>query len=343
MAGYAAGVEPSSRALIDWLVASGAEVAGLRVGPSGDGRGVFTTREIATGEPILSVPAACLVLSQVVARTELGHAVAERWGEAHPILLAAWLAHALRERDRRWAPYLASLPTTFPRHPQYYGPDEIHALRGTAFVELLAARRGRLMEEYAWTRGVPELAGLEPGEWLLARALATSRSFSCGRGEAFVPFADLMNHAVDPGTSWSCDPLDGFRLRAERDIPAGSEVFDGYGRKSNSRLLIGYGFTLPDNRADDVELVLGELGAYRLTAEEGAPEIERLLLVLGAGEGAGARERAIGAFADLCRARLAALPDEEAPAVERATERLRDALAVRESERRVYRFWAERG
>ena len=43
--------------------------------------------------------------------------------------------------------------------------------------------------------------------------------------------------------------------------PAGEEVFNNYGAKPNSELLLGYGFTLPNNPDDTLVLKLGGTGS----------------------------------------------------------------------------------
>lgn len=61
--------------------------------------------------------------------------------------------------------------------------------------------------------------------------------------DALVPVADMLNHRIPKQTSWYyCDKLGGFVVEALRDISQGSEVFDSYGQKCNSRFLLSYGF-----------------------------------------------------------------------------------------------------
>lgn len=168
------------------------------------------------------------------------------------------------------------------------------------------------------------------------RGVYATRPFAAG--EALVPLGDLVNHAPDPGTRWTCDPRDGFVLRATRALPVG-ELFVTYGPKSNARYLLAYGFTLADNPVGDMELALGELGAFRLELDPDTPEVERLLFALGGdGSGRARLRRARALLAEVCRARLARLPDDT-PA-ERADARLRDVSAVRADERAILAFWA---
>lgn len=312
-----------AEALLDWLVAEGGHVDGAWIVDVAGGLGIVAARDLAVGETPLVVPADVLVRSEVVAATPLGLALVARYG-AH-VLLAAWMTRARRGLVPDAAPYVATLPTDLGGHPLFFGAEARDALRGTAFLAVLEARRARLLEEHAWIRArVPAFADLDATEWMEARTLVTSRSFACGEGDALAPVADLLNHASAPVATWTCDPVGGFRLRIVRPVPAGAEITQSYGPKSNARLLLGYGFTLAENAHHDVEIEVGEHGFFRLSAAEDA-ESARLVAALGG-------RAAVAAF---CRGRLAELPgpEEEDPAVV-------SALRVRESERRVLAYWA---
>lgn len=82
---------------------------------------------------------------------------------------------------------------------------------------------------------------------------------------ALLPLVDLGNHAVDVVPRWvpvagsaeggssddgDAHAPDGRRARMEWvasvDIPPGEQVFNNYGMKTNSELLLGYGFVIPE-------------------------------------------------------------------------------------------------
>lgn len=75
--------------------------------------------------------------------------------------------------------------------------------------------------------------------------------------DALVPLADMLNHQIPKQTSWYyCDQQQGFVIQSIREIAAGTEVFDSYGQKCNSRYLLNYGFTLPANKLNEVVIIL---------------------------------------------------------------------------------------
>ena len=61
--------------------------------------------------------------------------------------------------------------------------------------------------------------------------------------DGVVPYADMLNHKRPRQTTWFySDELEGFVIEACDDIPRGSQVYDSYGRKCNSRFFLNYGF-----------------------------------------------------------------------------------------------------
>lgn len=334
-------VDDDARRLGEWVEHGGGRVGPLRIGPSCGGRGAFATTAIAADELLLVVPATRLITPAVAAEAPAARFVHATWSGVtrDHILLAAFLVHARRTADRWWGPYVATLPHALPDHPLFFSEAELAPLRGTGFVALLAARRERLVREWEQLRGAADgFADLECDEWLLARSLVTSRAFALGpaRAPTLVPIADLLNHAPTPAADWDIAPDNGaFVLRASTPVAPAVEVHDSYGAKSNARLLLHYGFVLPDNPVEDCVIDLGDAGAHALVADADAPAMQAMLAGIDLD-----RPRALRRLAAICRARLERLaaPGEPPDAPANA----RNAAAIREGERRVLRWWVER-
>ncbi|TVY40367.1 Ribosomal lysine N-methyltransferase [Lachnellula occidentalis] len=72
-----------------------------------------------------------------------------------------------------------------------------------------------------------------------------------------LPVLDIGNHNGINAVAWTKDPEAGqFGLCTRDLIQQGSQIFNYYGDKSNSELLVGYGFTLPNLENDTVNLKL---------------------------------------------------------------------------------------
>ncbi|CAD7964137.1 unnamed protein product [Amoebophrya sp. A25] len=140
--------------------------------------------------------------------------------------------------------------------------------------------------------------GISLNEWLWARSVYTSRVFGAGlkRGATvpvMLPLIDVFNHdracpvevvrSFDSGRAEPDVVLAGKKVDDESDdmtegaaaaggeqnlhleLSPGAEVFNNYGRKGNEELLLGYGFSLPDNPHNSVQL----RATLRLTDVEG--------------------------------------------------------------------------
>lgn len=74
-----------------------------------------------------------------------------------------------------------------------------------------------------------------------------------------MPFADCLNH-TNVATKYDLDVASNgmFRLfpSGANAYAAGKEVFNSYGRRSNFQLLLDYGFALPENEWDYVDVEL---------------------------------------------------------------------------------------
>ncbi|MES2642319.1 MAG: SET domain-containing protein [Myxococcota bacterium] len=215
-------------------------------------RGLYAGADIAAGDVLLEVPRRGLLLpADAAAIADDVRVIAG--GMADHVLLALLLLRTAV--DPAWRPLHDMLPTVLPGHPLFWDAADLAWLDGTSLRRLVEDRRAVLGEELrALRRGGLVPTSLTDDDWLRVRTLVSSRAFELdgelpappGSGLALVPFADLMNHAPISQVTWGLE-RDRFVLRARVPIAAGQEVCDDYGPKGNGRLLLHYGFTLPEN------------------------------------------------------------------------------------------------
>jgi Rubisco LSMT substrate-binding/SET domain len=167
-----------------------------------------------------------------------------------------------------FAPYIAALPLGFPGLPMFFPPDAIAALEYPPVTEQVKRRCRWLLsfasESLAPIRGneaQDPFEGVEIDANALGWALAavTSRAFRT-RGPdqpaAMLPLIDMANHSFDPnakitgqgGTSGA------FQMVSTKEIQAGDPILLSYGNLVNDFLLLDYGFIVPDNPYDTVQL-----------------------------------------------------------------------------------------
>ena len=246
--------------------AAAAAAAAVAPGPvesagAGTIRGMVAVRAIAAGEVVYRVPLARCV-TEAAARATLPELSESISREA--ALACFLLAERAKGEASAWAAALAAMPERY---------DCLVAWSAAEAAALPADWRGfhadlrrRHLADLERLRGqLPEAAHLTEAGWTWAAAAVHSRSMDLARpgGEGrlvvLAPGADLFNHSLDVAAGKSHRlSADGEAVEvvATRAYAEGEEVFISYGKKPNSRLLIGYGFVLPDNPHDRVEVAI---------------------------------------------------------------------------------------
>ncbi|KDR84012.1 hypothetical protein GALMADRAFT_56376 [Galerina marginata CBS 339.88] len=99
-----------------------------------------------------------------------------------------------------------------------------------------------------------------------------------------IPGVDSLNHARGQPVSWfvtyptstvatSCQEPK-ISLVLHSSAVKGQELFNNYGPKPNSELILGYGFSIPNNPDDTIVLKVGGIGGNRWEIGRGAENIE---------------------------------------------------------------------
>jgi histone-lysine N-methyltransferase SETD3 len=74
--------------------------------------------------------------------------------------------------------------------------------------------------------------------------------------DAFVPFADMLNHSIPKQTTWRYSEKElGFIVEAYENISIGSQIHYSYGSKCNSSFFLNYGFISVPNEANEVPIM----------------------------------------------------------------------------------------
>ncbi|MBK9033366.1 MAG: SET domain-containing protein [Myxococcales bacterium] len=268
---------------VEWLRDGGAALEGLAIGEGQRGRGVVATRGFAEGEVVARVPRRLLITREHANASSVGRqirAAGVALSGTHA-LFAAWLGVERRDPRTAFAPYLEILPDDFAGAALSATAAERALVTGTLTGALLDALEADVDHDHgALTTHVRLWAGRTLADYTWARLCVASRVFALTidgiATTALVPLGDLLNHAHEPATRWTYDDAaEAFTLTAARTIAAGAEVTDSYGPKSNSQLVVQYGFVLDDNPAAEVELC-----GHRVTADVAAAPAEALLAAL---------------------------------------------------------------
>lgn len=284
--------------LVAWAEDAGACVDPVEIRTDEAGsRGLYVRRAVRASELLLRVPPALIVTHELLAETPVGGAIAAIEGKLHSryVLLGAWLAAEQLDPGSPWRPYIDALPASLAYMPTLRPADELAALDGTRARALVERR----VEELRWDLTVvgdlvDEVSALSRDAMVWGTHAARTRGFYTRHSlwPALVPIADMANHGEANARFGFADRGD-FEVHATIDLDAGTEVLHDYGRQSNARWLVGYGFALEDNPEDEVAL---HLAGSAQPVFVGAAADDRFhiaaLVATGADEIAAAAERA---------------------------------------------------
>jgi histone-lysine N-methyltransferase SETD3 len=336
--------------LSSWLTAAGGHHDGVEFRERDGVRGVVAMRPIAAGSEIAQVPRSALVSVETalagLAVRQLRTAAVE--GMTQLTQLALWLLVERRDPGSALRPYLDILPRSFPDFPINVAPAELALLDRTLTGAKLDHQRAMLESDHARLEiDVPWFRSFSFDDFVWARLCVTSRAFGLvidgHETKLLVPFVDMLNHASGAHTRRTYDDdAQVLRLFARRAYQPGEEVFVSYGRRSNTDLLLQYGFCMDDNDAD--QAVLGSTEQFRVSRDPSEPIAQHMLAKLRAVCGDEAAARA--ALADAARAALAEFPttiaeDEAMLADPALATHARNFVRARLGEKRVLQAWLE--
>ncbi|KAK5662446.1 hypothetical protein OQA88_8357 [Cercophora sp. LCS_1] len=185
----------------------------------------------------------------------------------------------LKGADSFWSPYISTLPKPELVNswalPAFWPEDDIAFLEGTNASVAIGEIQENVKREFKQARKVlkeESFPGWQDYSRLLynwAFCIFTSRSFrpslitspssskgikdilppSCGIDDFSIlqPLFDIANHSMTARYAWDlASNPNACGLICKDVYPAGGQIYNNYGMKSNSELLLGYGFILPE-------------------------------------------------------------------------------------------------
>ncbi|KAM6496094.1 SET domain protein [Amanita muscaria] len=232
------------------------------------------------------------------------------------------------------------------RTPLQFTPSELEAFRGTNLYGATLDRWREWQAEYAECFEAVSKTNADWAElftwerYLTGATYLSSRAFpssllaptptlvaDISTEPVLIPGLDSLNHARGAAVTWAVTYPDSdsvtnsqkesfISLVLHKPAEPNQELFNNYGPKPNSELILGYGFSLPNNPEDTILLKVAGLNGQRWSVGREAQGVEGLwdeLLQSFAPEsettpGYGAQLDAAGALADMSSALLDRLP-----------------------------------
>lgn len=227
-------------------------------------RGVIAKSDIKKYEIIMSIPKICLISMDIALSTSIGKEIGKfMYQELHSPRHSLFSSFLLSEaQSEKWKFYFDLLPKDFSYFPIFYTDKELEYLRGSPFLSQIFEKRIEMKTDYdVICNYIPSFSSFPFIKFCQARMSVSSRIFGVTmngvRADVLVPFADLINHRTQRQTQWYYDNAqNSFVIQSLEDIKEGSEIYDSYGKKSNAKLLLNYGFCLENNSENEYYLTL---------------------------------------------------------------------------------------
>eukprot|EP00892_Ulva_mutabilis_P005124 jgi/Ulvmu1/2984/UM015_0024.1 len=251
----------------------------------GGERGVIATDSIEAGAVLVRAPESVLLSVRSAARDPAIQSALqsiERPSDAI-VLCVHILLEASKQRDSRWSPYLRSLPTEYTILGAF-PPGLEQEFQVAHAVHACEHAQSKLASDFAHARSLLDAAGVcgrfkTRAAWRWAAGVVATRTMHMPDDVVgcLTPFADMHNfcpptapqpprtpvHAqhvggdTDPrpaGHGCFDEAAGEYVVTAGRPYTCGQQVFLCYGSYTNMQLLQHYGFLLPENPHDEVEL-----------------------------------------------------------------------------------------
>ncbi|ETP50491.1 hypothetical protein F442_04198 [Phytophthora nicotianae P10297] len=253
--------------LLEWLKAHGGVDSLLDIRYLGklEGHGVFAKQELTSGQVTLRVPFKLTMNTESAAKSDLAPVLEKYPQIPDDEVLALHLMHERsKSNDSFFAPFIASLPTTFDL-PVFWSDSELNELKGTNVLLLTQLMKKQLQRDFenihqAVAEDFPEIFASLPtltlDDYTWAMSVIWSRAFGVTREAKYIrvlcPAMDMFNHDVSLR-----NPLDDFVSFDEKtqmlthhvpkEVVAGLALQISYGQYSNAKLLYSYGFVAKEN------------------------------------------------------------------------------------------------
>ena len=165
-----------------------------------------------------------------------------------------YILDTLDDNDNFYQPYYQILPKDISHLPIFWESSVLDLLESSDFLKDITARKRMLTNEYQSLCNLSNIFGREISlyDWLWAWSIVGSRNFSINvdgiSKSAMVPLADMLNHYRPAETKWGYNNAKkGFTMMTLKGIKPRAQLMDSYGRKSNRKYLLHYGFVMDDN------------------------------------------------------------------------------------------------
>eukprot|EP01084_Bolivina_argentea_P023231 43323_1 len=269
------------RIMLNWLMSEGAKFSKLYIKCySNEHHSVHTTLRCFKDDSICFIPHNCIITEEMTLISEIGQQIKQSNITLHSG--HSWFAvYLLQEREKginsKWCNYIKILPKKHSTIPLFLDNNQRKELQGSLSLQKIDDRLAILTAEYdSICVAVPQFARFSLNDFIWARCIIITRIYGLIinniKTSGMVPLADLFNprKREKKESTWTYSQLNkGFLVKANCDIHPNEQLFEGYGKKCNSRFFVNYGFCM-ENNIDNEGLMRFELNRNDILYQEKA-------------------------------------------------------------------------
>jgi histone-lysine N-methyltransferase SETD3 len=234
----------------------------LYIGKSSNGgRGLFASKKIEYRDCMFRIPF-CAQLSPDNLPQEIKSLVGKEVSNVAKLAMVILLEKKLGQHSE-WAPYINCLPKIDEMNSTiFWTGDELEMIQKSTLYQETIKKKDLTEKEYLAIKPILDsfpkfFEDVDLEGFMHACALVESRAWgSTSRGMSMIPFADFLNHDGTLKTYLLFDEDKQIsEVVSDCSYAPGDEILIRYAKFSNSTLLLDFGFTLPHNTHDQVQVV----------------------------------------------------------------------------------------
>ncbi|XP_061372258.1 ribulose-1,5 bisphosphate carboxylase/oxygenase large subunit N-methyltransferase, chloroplastic [Gastrolobium bilobum] len=231
----------------------------LSIGNSSYGRSLFASKIIQTGDCILKVPfSAQITVDNLL--PEIRALIAEEVGNIAKLAIIILIEQKLGQGSE-WDPYISCLPRQGELHNTiFWNESELEMIHQSSVYQETINQKSQIEKDFSAISPVFEcfcqsLGDFTYKDFMHACTLVGSRAWGSTKGLSLIPFADFLNHdGISEAIVMSDEDKQCSEVTADRNYTPGEQVLISYGKFSNATLMLDFGFTIPQNIYDQVQI-----------------------------------------------------------------------------------------
>ncbi|EGX48890.1 hypothetical protein AOL_s00079g111 [Orbilia oligospora ATCC 24927] len=259
------GVPESHQRLLEHVLANNARLSKVKIARLPHGTGIVASERVKKNEEITFIPKSLLVNLHDIPfpnSSPIDHPT-----KVHSSL-AAYIASQFHKSDNN-DPFISILPSfsSFKSSMPLFWSNEVLDNCSPWVRSFAIKQQEKLKDDYAHALKMHGERGVEfsKEEYEWAWAAVNTRTIYYRPKKWYkvpaedcmtmCPFIDYYNHDAKGDESCTVSfSIDGLRVTTQKEYSVGEEIFVTYGEYNNDHLLVEYGFTLPKNQADNMNI-----------------------------------------------------------------------------------------